>query len=96
MTSLDNRSIASHVIVALARAQSKGRAVRLDELATDLGVRRADVRGVVTRLHAEGHVDAVRLRLTLSGLALGVAFARCALPAARPQADNDMPMIRVA
>lgn len=74
MTSLDSKSIAAHVVLSLANAQSLGRAVRLDELAAEIGVRKADVRQVVTRLHAEHHVDALRLRLTMSGLALATAL----------------------
>jgi len=83
MTSLDNKSVAAHIIVALAEAHAKGRVARLDDIATDIGVRRADVRAVVTRLHAEGHVDALRLRLTMSGLALAAALDGCKLPEPR-------------
>lgn len=79
MTSLDTKSIAAHVVVTLAHAQELGRVVRLDELASDIGVRKADVRDVVTRLHAEGHVDALRLRLTLSGFTLATSLAGCKL-----------------
>lgn len=79
MTSLDTKSIAAHVVVTLAHAQELGRVVRLDELASDIGVRKADVRDVVTRLHAEGHVDALRLRLTLSGFTLATSLASCKL-----------------
>ena len=74
MNSLDTKAIAAHVIVALAGAQAGGRTVRLDELASDIGIRKSDVRHVVTRLHAEGHVDALRLRLTMSGLALAAGL----------------------
>jgi transcription initiation factor IIE alpha subunit len=82
------KSLAAHVIVTLAHAQADGRAVRLDELASEIGVRKADVRDVVTRLHAEGHVDGLRLRLTMSGLALGAVLASCTLkePRRREQA----------
>lgn len=79
MTSLDARSVAAHVLLSLADAQAKGRLVRLDELAEDVGVRRADVRDVVRRLHQEGHVDAQRMRLTMSGLALAAALDGCML-----------------
>ena len=72
---IDMNSIAAHVVVLLSQAQALGRTVRLDELASDIGVRKADVRGVVSALHAEGHVDAIRLRLTLSGLALATSLA---------------------
>jgi len=79
MTSLDTKSIAAHVVVMLGHAQELGRTVRLDELASEIGIRKADVRSVVTRLHAEGHIDALRLRLTLSGFALATSLADCKL-----------------
>jgi transcription initiation factor IIE alpha subunit len=93
MTSLDNKSIAAHVVVTLSRAQADGRALRLDELASEIGVRKADVRQVLSRLHVEGHVDAMRLRLTMSGLALATSFASCKLPETRLQ---DIRIQRVA
>jgi Mn-dependent DtxR family transcriptional regulator len=71
------RPVAAHVLRHLARAQSRGRLVRLDELACDIGVRREDVRSAVTSLHAEGHVDAQRMRLTMTGLALAAAMREC-------------------
>ena len=93
MTSLDNNSIAAHVVVTLVQAQSIGRSVRLDELAAEIGVRKADVRNVVTRLHAEGHLDALRMRLTMSGLALGSVLASCKLKDPR---QHEQPISRVA
>jgi hypothetical protein len=93
MTTLDNKSIAAHVVVTLSRAQADGRALRLDELAEIIGIRKADIRGVVTQLHAEGHVDAMRLRLTLSGLALATALGTCKLLDTR---RNDVRLQRVA
>jgi hypothetical protein len=77
------RPLASHVFLALARAQSRGRAVRLDELARDIGARKSDVREIVSRLHHEGALDALRLRLTLSGLALAASLRGCKLPPLR-------------
>lgn len=93
MTSLDNKSIAAHVVVTLSHAQAEGRALRLDELASEIGVRKADVRTVVSHLHAEGHVDAMRLRLTMTGLALATSLAGCKLLEARRQ---DVRILRVA
>ena len=93
MTSLDTKSIAAHVIVSLAHAQELGRVVRLDELASDIGVRKADVRDAVTRLHAEGHVDALRLRLTMTGFALAASLAHCKLREPRRHEES---MARVA
>ncbi len=93
MTSLDTKSIAAHVVVTLAHAQSGGRALRLDELASEVGVRKADVRQVVSQLHAEGHVDAMRLRLTMTGLALATTLATCTL---RDSRTHDVRARRVA
>ncbi len=92
-TSLDTKSIAAHVVVTLSDAHSDGRVLRLDELAAEIGVRKADVRHVVTRLHAEGHVDALRLRLTMSGLALATSIGASALPDLRRREER---IVRVA
>lgn len=88
---LDLHAVAAHILRYLAGEQSRGRLVRLDEIACAIGVRRADVRRVVTSLHAEGHVDAQRMRLTMTGLALAASMrdlplraARVAKPAAKP------------
>ena len=79
MSTSNLRSVAAHVLRHLARAQSHGRSIRLDELACDIGVRREDVRHAVTSLHHEGHVDAKRMRLTLSGFAIAAAMRECKL-----------------
>jgi hypothetical protein len=73
------KAIAAHVLRHLARAQSRGRLVRLDELACEIGVRREDVRDAVTSLHAEGHVDAKRMKLTMTGLAIAASMRECKL-----------------
>ena len=78
-TTIDPKAVAAHVLRHLAREQKRGRLVRLDELATAIGVRRPDVRRVVASLHAEGHVDAERMKLTMTGLALAAAMRDCAL-----------------
>jgi DNA-binding MarR family transcriptional regulator len=80
---LDLKAVAARILRHLAHQQSKGRLVRLDQLACDVGVRRADVRQVVARLHAEGHVDAQRMRLTMTGLALVAAMRKFELREAR-------------
>lgn len=77
--SLDRNVVAAHVLRHLARAQARGRLVRLDEMAGELGVRREDIRDVVTSLHTEGHVDAKRMKLTMSGLAIASAMRACKL-----------------
>jgi DNA-binding IscR family transcriptional regulator len=80
---IDHRAVAAHVLRNLASAQSRGRLVRLDELALAIGVRREDVRDVVTQLDAEGHVDGKRMRLTMTGLALAASMRECKLAAPR-------------
>jgi hypothetical protein len=83
MTPSNLKPVAAHVLRHLARAQSRGRLVRLDELAGDIGVRREDVRDAVTCLHAEGHVDAQRMRLTMTGFAIAASMRECKLRATR-------------
>ena len=78
-TSIDPKSLAAHVLVALASAQRARRVVTAQDLATDLDVRKVDVKHVVARLHHEGHVDALRMRLSLSGLALATALGTSSL-----------------
>ncbi len=75
----DLRPVAAHILRRLAKAQSRGRAVRLDELASDIGVRKEDVRTAVSSLHAEGHVDAQRMRLTMTGFAIAASMRECKL-----------------
>jgi hypothetical protein len=80
MTStLDTKSLAAHVLVVLARAQRADRIVTIHDVAAELDVRKNDVRDVVTRLHREGHVDALRLRLSFSGFALAAVLASATL-----------------
>jgi len=83
MTVLDRKAIAAHVLRHLAEAQERGRLVRLDELACEVGVRRKDVREIVSKLHAEGHVDAQRMRLTMTGLVLAASMRDSKLRAVR-------------
>lgn len=93
MTSLDDRTIAAHVLCELGGAHARRAPqarLRLDELAAQIGVRRADVRRVVSALHAEGFVDAQRLRLTLSGFALAVALDGRRLRTVRTRTDRDL------
>lgn len=78
-----SRAVAAHVLVALGRAQARGLAVDSDALARAIGVRKVDLRAVVTKLHSEGHIDATRMRLTMSGLAIATALRGQKLPALR-------------
>lgn len=76
---LNDKAIAAHVLRYLAAEGSLGRLVHLDEIADEIGVRSEDVRHVISRLHAEGHVDAKRMKLTFTGLALAAAMSDCVL-----------------
>ena len=76
-TGMNSRVLAAHVLRAIARP--RGRVVTVDDVARTVGARRADVRQVVTRLHQEGFVDALRMRPTLTGLALASALRACKL-----------------
>jgi hypothetical protein len=67
----------------LAGYQKEGRVANLETLVDDIGVRRADLRRTVSALHREGYVDALRMRLTMAGFALGTALSRAELPPLR-------------
>lgn len=66
--------LAGHLLKTLAQAQQQGRQMTLEELVEEVKARRVDVRTTMTMLHREGHVDAVKMRLTMSGFLLGVAL----------------------
>jgi len=68
--------IAPHVVTYLVSAQLLAQPCTLASLTRALGVRRADVRRTVSALHRDGYVDALRMRLTLKGLALGMVLCR--------------------
>ena len=80
---MNARTLFPHVLQALAHAQSEGKTSSLDTLTETLNVRRSDLRRTVTLLHQQGFVDALRMRLTLQGFALGRAFAGERLPSVR-------------
>ena len=80
---MNANELAPHVLQALARAQSEGRTVSLESLTEELRVRRGDIRRTVTLLHRQGFVDALRMRLTLPGFALGRAYLGEELPPLR-------------
>jgi hypothetical protein len=77
---MNARTLFPHVLQALALAQIEGRASSLDTLTEALRVRRVDIRRTVTLLHRQGCVDALHMRLTLKGFALGRAFLATTLP----------------
>lgn len=77
------RKLAPYVIRTLARYQTEGRVANLQVLVEEIGVRKVDVRKTVSALHREGYVDALRMRLTLAGFALGAALSKVELPPLR-------------
>jgi DNA-binding IclR family transcriptional regulator len=80
---MNSRDLALHVLHVLAQAQIEGRRVNLETLTEDLRVRRGDVRRAVSALDREGYADALRMRPTLRGFALGRSLLANDLPALR-------------
>lgn len=83
--------IAPYILRTLAEAQTEGRVMDLETLSLAVQVRRADVRKTVTALHQQGLVDALRLRLSLAGFAMGRAYMKQELPPLqrqKPQAEK--------
>ncbi len=78
-TTIDKKTLAAHVILTLHLAQRRGRAATVETVADELGVRKTDVREVVSLLHREGHVDGQRMRLTFTGFALAISLRGCRL-----------------
>jgi hypothetical protein len=58
----------------------------LETLTDELNVRRVDLRRAVSALHREGFVDALRMRLSLTGFAVGSSLVSQELPALRKPA----------
>lgn len=77
------RTLSTHILEALARAQIEGRRSNLETLREELGVRRTDIRTAVSQLHRERMLDALTMRLTLVGFAIGQSLARSDLPSLR-------------
>jgi len=79
----DPYALAAHVLRAIARPRA--RVVTVDEVARIVGARRADVRGIITRLHEEGFVDALHMRPTMAGLAVATSLRQCKLKDVRSE-----------
>lgn len=71
---MTSKDLAPHLLKILYAFQNDGVTVTLETLTSALQVRRIDVRRAITAMHREGYLDALRMRLTLRGLALGAAF----------------------
>ena len=83
-TDFDARALAAHVLRVLAKPRA--RVLTIDDLAARVDARREDVRRIVSQLHAEGHVDALRMRATMSGLAVATSMRSCKLRDVRSHA----------
>lgn len=88
----DTHALAAHVLRAIARPRA--RVVTVDEVAKTVGARRGDVRAVVSQLHAEGFVDALRMRPTMAGLAVATSLRSCKLKDVR--SESHIPAAAVA
>jgi DNA-binding IclR family transcriptional regulator len=80
---MNAQALSAHVLSALARAQIEARPMNLETLTEALRVRKTDIRRTVTVLHRQGYVDALHMRLTLAGFAVGRALLGEALPVLR-------------
>ena len=91
MTSMNHAPKTEHVgmlvLRELAEAQDRGERLGLDDLVQALGVRRGELRSIISRLHQQGLVDALRMRTTLAGFAMGRAAAGLQLKALREIPD---------
>lgn len=85
---MNTRTLSMHILRALADAQTEGRRESLETLVEQVQVRRRDVRAAVTGLHQQGLVDAIHMRLTLQGFAVGRALLAQELPALRVAAER--------
>jgi hypothetical protein len=80
---MDHKTLAAYILQALTLAQAEGRSENLETLVEKLRVRRRDIRSTLTVLHRQGHLDVLRMRLTLTGFAIGAALRDQPLPALR-------------
>jgi len=88
IVTIDADVLAIHVMRVLSRAQQKGEALSLEDLAARLEVRKADVRRVVSALDKRGFVDAARMRVTMMGFVLGCSVGGADLKPARKAATK--------
>lgn len=93
---MNKQALAAHILHALAQAQIEGRTMNLDLLARELHVRRGDVRRMVSTLDRQGFLDALYMRLTLIGFAVGRSFRTHGLPELRPSPRSTRPASRPA
>lgn len=85
---MNTRTLSMHILRALADAQTEGRRSTLETLVEQVQVRRRDVRAAVSGLQQQGLVDAIHMRLTLQGFAVGRSLLAQELPALRLAAER--------
>lgn len=81
---MNKQTLAAYVLRALAEAQIEGKIMNLASLVSDIRVRKVDIRAVVTSLHREGYLDALHMRLTLRGFAVGRSLMEEQMKELRP------------
>lgn len=81
---MNRQHLALHVLHHLAQAQLEGKRADIQQLVSVLGVRRTDIRSILSALHKQDLYDVLRGTLTLSGFAVGVRLATTELPMLRP------------
>jgi hypothetical protein len=78
-------TLAAHLVKHLAAAQLRGQKLSLNDLAEKLPAHaRTEIRTTLSRLHEEGLLDILTMRLSLQGFALGrglVSRRLAAIPA---------------
>jgi hypothetical protein len=73
---MDPKLLAPHILSVLALAQRRGDSISLETICSRVSARRGDLRVALSDLHREGHVDVLRMRLTMTGFALALALPR--------------------
>ena len=71
---ISRQALAEHLLRTIARDHLSGRRSDLDSLSATIAIRREDVRATLSSLHREGYLDALRMKLTLAGFALGCSL----------------------
>lgn len=75
--------LAPYVLAILYNAQAEGRLMTLASLVSEIKVRKTDLRRTVTALHEQGYLNAMTMRLSIMGFALGSKYAKQGLPDVR-------------
>ncbi len=77
---IDAEALAIHLLHAMSTSAHK---LTLEDLATELQVRRADVRSTLSTLHRQGYLDVTKMQLTMAGFAVGRTYNVQPLPSIR-------------